>query len=84
MVDINSLCLQDRNYIKLKRAGVLPRYIDCCGNMRRMVDIEELKKRVPLSSHYRTYQDYQNDRELLADMACNGQELPDDIARCPE
>lgn len=80
MVNLNSLSIEDRNRIKLKMAGILPGYINCSGGAAG-ARMSEIKDRVPFSTHYRTHQEYIRDQETIAEMACNGLEIPDEIVK---
>lgn len=81
MVNLNNISIDERNYLKLKRAGVLPRYINSGYKENNKTNIAELKSRIPFSTNYRTYQEYLSDQEKISNMACNGLEIPDDIVK---
>lgn len=64
-----------RNNIKLRKVGLLPRYIDC--NRKEESFPKKLLKKVPFSSIHNTYQDYEKDLFHILDYC--GEEIPDDL-----
>lgn len=72
---MKNLIIEDLNYIKLKKAGILPRYTNCGSEKSK--DIKT--NRVPFSTYYHSYQDYLSDKKTAVDIACSGLEIPDEL-----
>ena len=63
------------NYLKLKRIGILPRYIESKVEKQEQLD----KNKIPFSKHYRTYNDYIKDLKSVAEYTENCMEIPDSL-----
>lgn len=65
------------NIDKLKKARLLPRYIDGMDSYCEITAEQKLK--VPFSKNYNTYKEYSDDIDRAADIGEAGEEIPDEI-----
>lgn len=68
--------IQIKNDIKLKKLGLICPFMD--GANENKLDSEKIKK-IPFSTYYNTYEEYEKDLNLVLNMGKQDKIIPEDI-----